>query len=98
MDWKTRLPPSSACWIGDYFGKCVIRVGPAEERNPKFDRKILMSLTSHDKLGDPGKKTGFWLEEVADPYDVVLDAGAEVTLASPKGGPPFPSWKRQHSL
>ena len=50
--------------------------------------KILMILTSHDKLGDTGKKTGFWLEEFAAPYYVFKDAGAEVTLASPKGGQP----------
>lgn len=50
--------------------------------------KILMVLTSHDKLGDTGKKTGFWLEEFAAPYYVFKDAGAEVTLASPKGGHP----------
>ncbi len=50
--------------------------------------KILMVLTSHDKLGDTGKKTGFWLEEFAAPYYVFKDAGAEVTLASPAGGQP----------
>lgn len=50
--------------------------------------KILMVLTSHDKLGDTGEKTGFWLEEFAAPYYVFKDAGAEVTLASPKGGKP----------
>ena len=50
--------------------------------------KILMVLTSHDKLGDTGKKTGFWLEEFAAPYYVFADAGAQVTLASPKGGQP----------
>ncbi len=49
---------------------------------------ILMVLTSHDQLGDTGKKTGFWLEEFAAPYYVFLDAGADVTLASPKGGQP----------
>ncbi|GAB3627337.1 General stress protein 18 [Pandoraea terrae] len=49
---------------------------------------ILMVLTSHDRLGDTGKKTGFWLEEFAAPYYVFLDAGAVVTLASPKGGQP----------
>ncbi|MGK0186444.1 MAG: putative intracellular protease/amidase [Verrucomicrobiales bacterium] len=47
-----------------------------------------MILTSHDKLGDTGKKTGFWLEEFAAPYYVLLDAGAEITLASPAGGQP----------
>ena len=50
--------------------------------------KILIVLTSHDLLGDTGKKTGFWLEELAAPYCVFKDAGAEITLASPKGGQP----------
>jgi putative intracellular protease/amidase len=50
--------------------------------------KILMVLTSHDQLGDTGNKTGFWLEEFAAPYYVFKDAGAEVVLASPKGGQP----------
>lgn len=50
--------------------------------------KILMVLTSHDQLGDTGKKTGFWLEELAAPYYTFVDAGAEVVLASPAGGQP----------
>ena len=50
--------------------------------------KILMVLTSHDKLGDTGKKTGFWLEEFAAPYYAFKDAGAEIHLASPLGGQP----------
>ncbi|MEL1265779.1 type 1 glutamine amidotransferase domain-containing protein [Pseudoxanthomonas putridarboris] len=50
--------------------------------------KILMVLTSHDRLGDTGQKTGFWLEEFAAPYYVFKDAGAEIVLASPKGGQP----------
>lgn len=50
--------------------------------------KILVVLTSHDKLGSTGKKTGFWLEEFAAPYYVLKDAGAEITLASPLGGQP----------
>jgi putative intracellular protease/amidase len=49
---------------------------------------ILIVLTSHDQLGDTGKKTGFWLEEFAAPYYTFVDAGAKVTLASPKGGQP----------
>ena len=49
---------------------------------------ILMVLTSHDALGNTGKKTGFWLEEFAAPYYVLSDAGAAITLASPKGGQP----------
>lgn len=50
--------------------------------------RILIVLTSHDKLGDTGDKTGFWLEEFATPYYVFKDAGAEITLASPLGGQP----------
>jgi putative intracellular protease/amidase len=50
--------------------------------------KILMVLTSHDRLGSTGRKTGFWLEEFAAPYFVFRDAGVELTLASPKGGQP----------
>ncbi|WP_185999942.1 type 1 glutamine amidotransferase domain-containing protein [Novosphingobium aerophilum] len=50
--------------------------------------KILMVLTSHDALGDTGKKTGFWLEEFAAPYYTFLDAGADITVASPAGGQP----------
>lgn len=50
--------------------------------------KILIVLTSHDQLGDTGEKTGFWLEEFAAPYYLLKDAGAAITLASPKGGQP----------
>ena len=50
--------------------------------------KVLMVLTSHDTLGDTGRKTGFWLEELAAPYYAFQDAGAEIVLASPKGGQP----------
>jgi putative intracellular protease/amidase len=50
--------------------------------------KILMVITSHGKLGNTGRKTGFWLEELAAPYFVFKDSGAQVVLASPKGGQP----------
>ena len=50
--------------------------------------KILLVLTSHDQLGNTGRKTGFWLEELAAPYYVFKDSGAELVLASPKGGQP----------
>jgi putative intracellular protease/amidase len=52
------------------------------------DMNILMVLTSHDQLGNTGKKTGFWLEEFAAPYYVFKDAGASITVASPGGGQP----------
>ncbi|APQ19021.1 type 1 glutamine amidotransferase domain-containing protein [Maribacter hydrothermalis] len=48
--------------------------------------KILFILTSHNELGDTGKKTGFWVEEFAAPYYALLDKGAEITVATPKGG------------
>ena len=51
-------------------------------------KKILMVLTSHDKLGDTGQQTGFWLEEFAAPYYTFLDAGNQITVASPQGGQP----------
>src|SRR5664280_1751913 len=61
----------------------------AKRRNRRrLAMKILFVLTSHDQLGDTGKKTGFWLEEFAAPYYVLKDAGAAITLASPKGGQP----------
>lgn len=50
--------------------------------------KVLMVLTSHDELGNTGRKTGFWLEELAAPFYAFKDAGAEVVLASPNGGQP----------
>ena len=59
-----------------------------DNRRRRTNLKILMVLTSHDRLGDTGRKTGFWLEEFAAPYFVFRDAGVELTLASPKGGQP----------
>ncbi|WP_417696826.1 type 1 glutamine amidotransferase domain-containing protein [Psychromonas sp.] len=53
-----------------------------------MSKKILMVITSHDQLGDTGKKTGFWIEEFAAPYYVFKDAGLDITLASPLGGQP----------
>ena len=50
--------------------------------------KILIVLTSHDQLGDTGRTTGFWLEELAAPYYAFTDAGTQIVLASPKGGQP----------
>lgn len=50
--------------------------------------KLLIVLTSHSELGNTGKKTGFWIEEFAAPYYVFVDAGADITIASPAGGQP----------
>ena len=57
------------------------------ELKKEKDMKILFVLTSHDKLGDTGKKTGFWVEEFANPYYTLLDKGVTITIATPKGGP-----------
>lgn len=55
-----------------------------------MSKKILFITTSHTQLGETGRKTGIWAEEVAAPYLVFTDAGYEVDLASPQGGPaPF---------
>ncbi len=51
-------------------------------------KKVLFVLTSHEDLGNTGKKTGFWIEEFAAPYYLLKDAGIELTIASPKGGQP----------
>lgn len=51
-------------------------------------KKVLMVLTSHDTLGNTGRKTGFWLEELAAPYYTFKDAGVDIMLASPAGGQP----------
>src|SRR6204780_3653203 len=61
--------------------------GAAYEKKEK-NMKMLMVLTSHDQLGNTGRKTGFWLEEFAAPYFVFRDAGVDLTLATPKGGQP----------
>jgi putative intracellular protease/amidase len=68
---------------------CAASTRAAHEKDKRRrNMKILMVLTSHDQLGDTGRKTGFWLEEFAAPYFVFRDAGVELTLASPKGGQP----------
>jgi putative intracellular protease/amidase len=55
------------------------------EEQRRCNMKIVMVLTSHDQLGDTGRKTGFWLEEFAAAYFVFRDAGVDLTLASPEG-------------
>ena len=71
---------------GCYGGGLVFLIHPLQKATSMAH--ILMVLTSHDQLGDTGKKTGFWLEEFAAPYYVFKDAGAQITLASPHGGQP----------
>ncbi|WP_211296706.1 MULTISPECIES: type 1 glutamine amidotransferase domain-containing protein [Polaribacter] len=64
--------------------KKVLEVKSTIKKDKKMN--ILFVLTSHDKLGDTGKKTGFWVEEFATPYYTLLDKGANITIATPKGG------------
>src|SRR5436305_13735200 len=59
-----------------------------ESGDKERNMKIVMVLTSHDQLGNTGRKTGFWLEEFAAPYFVFRDADVQLTLASPKGAQP----------
>jgi hypothetical protein len=57
-------------------------------KTEEIGMKVLMVITSHDQLGNTGRKTAFWLEELAAPYYVFKDSGVEITLASPNGGRP----------
>src|SRR5262245_21589038 len=68
--------------------KTIAEVCHAKYRAKEPVMKVLLVLTSHDKLGDTGRNTGFWLEELAAPYYEFKDMGAQITLASPKGGRP----------
>src|SRR5271154_2582644 len=74
-------------WCHGFWAARFIRNAAQQELRRRI-MKILMVLTSHDTLGNTGRKTGFWLEEFAAPYFVFRDAGIELTLASPKGGQP----------
>jgi putative intracellular protease/amidase len=60
----------------------------AQKTNKKSMKKVLFVVTSNDKLGNTGEKTGFWSEEFAAPYYELLDQGVEITIASPLGGQP----------
>jgi putative intracellular protease/amidase len=60
----------------------------AQKQNKKIMKKVLFVLTSHDKLGDTGEKTGFWIEEFAAPYYELADKGVIIDIASPLGGQP----------
>lgn len=64
------------------------QAGIKTSNDPKVNKemKVLFVLTSHDKLGDTGKKTGFWVEEFANPYYTLLDKGVKITVATPQGG------------
>src|ERR1700759_2199607 len=79
------IAPLPALWCHALKAEAFEKV---QGRVRRLDMKIVQVLTSHDQLGNTGRKTGFWLEEGAAPYFVFRDAGVEGTLASPKGGQP----------
>ena len=60
----------------------------AQKQNKKNMKKVLFVVTSHDKLGNTGKKTGFWTEELAAPYYSLADEGVQIDIATPLGGQP----------
>ncbi len=60
----------------------------AQKQNKKVMKKVLFVLTSHDKLGNTGEKTGFWTEEFAAPYYELADKGVQIDIATPLGGQP----------
>ncbi len=60
----------------------------AQKQNKKSMKKVLFVVTSHDKLGNTGEKTGFWTEELAAPYYALADQGVEIDIATPLGGQP----------
>ena len=88
----TQDAASLRLYLSFVYLRCGARLAQAEltviAKQGRVNVKILMVLTSHDQLGNTGRKTGFWLEEFAAPYFVFRDAGVELTLASPKGGQP----------
>lgn len=59
-----------------------------KNQKEKVMKKVLFVVTSHDKLGNTGEKTGFWTEELAAPYYELSDQGIEITIATPLGGQP----------
>jgi putative intracellular protease/amidase len=60
----------------------------AQKLNKKIMKKVLFVVTSHDKLGNTGGKTGFWTEELAAPYYALADKGVQIDIVTPLGGQP----------
>jgi putative intracellular protease/amidase len=60
----------------------------AQKQNKKNMKKVLFVVTSNDKLGNTGEKTGFWTEEFAAPYYALVDKGVTIDIATPLGGQP----------
>lgn len=50
--------------------------------------KALIVLTSHNRLGDTGRSTGFHLAEMTRAYRIFKEAGYEIDIVSPEGGKP----------
>jgi putative intracellular protease/amidase len=88
--WSSEIIIADSIISGEFDGDRAEPLSPFDEARQPIGviMKVLMVITSHDQLGNTGRKTGFWLEELAAPYFVFKDSGAEITLASPKGGRP----------
>ncbi|WP_394822549.1 type 1 glutamine amidotransferase domain-containing protein [Pendulispora albinea] len=78
----------AACRANDSKSPSANLTSANHAKGAAMSQKILILVTSHDRLGETGEKTGFWLEELAAPYRVFVEAGAHVDIASPKGGKP----------
>ncbi|KAM0524469.1 hypothetical protein ACHAPE_000563 [Trichoderma viride] len=48
--------------------------------------KVLIVLSSYDYVKSANRKTGWYLPELAHPYEIFSKAGVEMVVASPKGG------------
>src|ERR1700722_14310451 len=86
--WPRRRGSTLTTTLGQGPANTVTPIKLLNDQETERIMKVLMVLTSHDQLGNTGRKTGFWLEELAAPYYVFKDAGVQITLASPKGGRP----------
>src|SRR5262249_50831204 len=80
------IAPLGAATRGPWLPISAVKIAPERPKEPTM--KVLMVLTSHDQLGDPGRKPVFWWEELAPPYYVSKAAGGKTTLAPPRGGRP----------
>ena len=55
------------------------------KKSTPMKKKILFVVSSHDKKGSTGEKTGYYLGEVSHPWEVLHKAGYEIDFVSPKG-------------
>ena len=62
-------------------------------------KKILFVVTSHDKKGNTGEATGYFLSEAAHPWAVLHNTGYCIDFVSPQGGnPPVDAFDLKDSI